>query len=115
MKPKAATEHEDGLLEYLEDIIGTSGFKEPIDEALVEIARGAPREAQPSPHCREGKVGPRAEEEISSNIVMTVLIMGRLLIYRRTIMRSLVLVPNQGFCKDGCAKPETAYKPNLRA
>lgn len=24
MKPKAPTEHEDGLLEYLEDIIGTS-------------------------------------------------------------------------------------------
>lgn len=24
MKPKAPTEHEDGLLEYLEDIVGTS-------------------------------------------------------------------------------------------
>jgi structural maintenance of chromosome 4 len=34
MKPKAMTEHEDGLLEYLEDIIGTSGYKAPIDEAL---------------------------------------------------------------------------------
>ena len=39
MKPKAATEHEDGLLEYLEDIIGTARFKEPIDEALVEMER----------------------------------------------------------------------------
>ena len=39
MKPKAATEHEDGLLEYLEDIIGTSKYKEPIDEALVEMER----------------------------------------------------------------------------
>jgi len=39
MKPKAATEHEDGLLEYLEDIIGTTRFKEPIDEALVEMKR----------------------------------------------------------------------------
>lgn len=39
MKPKAATEHEDGLLEYLEDIIGTSRFKEPIDDALVEMER----------------------------------------------------------------------------
>ncbi|GLB43651.1 putative SMC proteins Flexible Hinge domain containing protein [Lyophyllum shimeji] len=39
MKPKATTEHEDGLLEYLEDIIGTSRFKEPIDEALVEMER----------------------------------------------------------------------------
>ena len=39
MKPKAQTEHEDGLLEYLEDIIGTSKYKEPIDEALVETER----------------------------------------------------------------------------
>ncbi|KAG9544739.1 structural maintenance of chromosome protein, partial [Aureobasidium melanogenum] len=30
MKPKAATEHDDGLLEYLEDIIGTSKYKTPI-------------------------------------------------------------------------------------
>lgn len=37
MKPKAATEHEDGLLEYLEDIIGTSRYKEPIEQALVEL------------------------------------------------------------------------------
>ena len=37
MKPKAPTEHEDGLLEYLEDIIGTSRYKSPIDEALVEM------------------------------------------------------------------------------
>jgi structural maintenance of chromosome 4 len=34
MKPKATTEHEDGLLEYLEDIIGTSGYKQPIETAL---------------------------------------------------------------------------------
>lgn len=39
MKPKAPTEHEDGLLEYLEDIIGTSKYKTPIDEALVEMER----------------------------------------------------------------------------
>ncbi len=32
MKPKAPTEHEDGLLEYLEDIIGTSKYKAPIEE-----------------------------------------------------------------------------------
>lgn len=37
MKPKAATEHEEGLLEYLEDIIGTSAYKAPIEEALVEV------------------------------------------------------------------------------
>lgn len=36
MKPKAATEHDDGLLEYLEDIIGTSKYKTPIEEAEAE-------------------------------------------------------------------------------
>jgi structural maintenance of chromosome 4 len=34
MRPKAATEHDDGLLEYLEDIIGTSKYKLPIEGAL---------------------------------------------------------------------------------
>ncbi|KAK4936548.1 Structural maintenance of chromosomes protein 4 [Elasticomyces elasticus] len=37
MKPKAANEHDDGLLEYLEDIIGTSRYKTPIEEAAVEL------------------------------------------------------------------------------
>ena len=37
MKPKAANEHEDGLLEYLEDIIGTSKFKTPIEESATEV------------------------------------------------------------------------------
>lgn len=36
MKPKAPNEHEDGLLEYLEDIIGTSKYKSPIEEASKE-------------------------------------------------------------------------------
>lgn len=38
MKPKALTPHEDGLLEYLEDIIGSNRFLEPIEqsEAVVE-------------------------------------------------------------------------------
>jgi structural maintenance of chromosome 4 len=36
MKPKAIGEHDDGLLEYLEDIIGTSKYKTPIDEAATE-------------------------------------------------------------------------------
>ena len=31
MKPKALTEHEDGMLEFLEDIIGSSRFMEPIE------------------------------------------------------------------------------------
>ncbi|KCV68483.1 hypothetical protein H696_04776 [Fonticula alba] len=37
MKPKAPSEHEDGLLEYLEDIIGTSSFKGRIEEAEVAL------------------------------------------------------------------------------
>ncbi|CAK7214263.1 Structural maintenance of chromosomes protein 4 [Sporothrix eucalyptigena] len=37
MKAKAANEHEDGLLEYLEDIIGTSKYKTPIEEAAAEV------------------------------------------------------------------------------
>ncbi|KAL9603709.1 MAG: hypothetical protein Q9219_001028 [cf. Caloplaca sp. 3 TL-2023] len=37
MKPKAATEHDDGLLEYLEDIIGTSKYKSPIEESATEV------------------------------------------------------------------------------
>lgn len=35
MKPKAANEHDDGLLEYLEDIIGTSKYKTPIEESAT--------------------------------------------------------------------------------
>lgn len=30
MKPKAQTEHDEGMLEFLEDIIGSSCYKEPI-------------------------------------------------------------------------------------
>lgn len=36
MKPKAANEHDDGLLDYLEDIIGTSKYKTPIEESAAE-------------------------------------------------------------------------------
>jgi structural maintenance of chromosome 4 len=36
MKPKGG-EHEDGLLEYLEDIIGTARFKEPIETAFTDL------------------------------------------------------------------------------
>lgn len=32
MPPKGKTEHDEGLLEYLEDIIGTSGYQEPIEQ-----------------------------------------------------------------------------------
>ncbi|KAG9251048.1 RecF/RecN/SMC [Emericellopsis atlantica] len=37
MKPKAPNEHDDGLLEYLEDIIGTSKYKTPIEESATEV------------------------------------------------------------------------------
>ncbi|GBB86291.1 hypothetical protein RclHR1_12710001 [Rhizophagus clarus] len=37
MKPKAPNEHEDGLLEYLEDIIGTAKYKVSIEEANEKL------------------------------------------------------------------------------
>ncbi len=37
LKPKAANEHEEGLLEYLEDIIGTIKYKPMLEEVAVEI------------------------------------------------------------------------------
>ena len=37
MKPKAETEHDEGMLEYLEDIIGSSRFKEPIENVAKEV------------------------------------------------------------------------------
>ncbi|XP_041483020.1 structural maintenance of chromosomes protein 4-like [Lytechinus variegatus] len=37
MKPKAQTEHEEGMLEYLEDIIGSNQFKEPIEELAKKV------------------------------------------------------------------------------
>jgi structural maintenance of chromosome 4 len=46
MKPKAQNEHEDGLLEYLEDIIGTSSYKAPIEEALAQMETLTSKEAK---------------------------------------------------------------------
>ncbi|XP_075986320.1 structural maintenance of chromosomes 4-like protein gluon [Anticarsia gemmatalis] len=37
MKPKGQTEHESGMLEYLEDIIGTSRYKVPIEKLAVKV------------------------------------------------------------------------------
>ncbi|OMP85967.1 Structural maintenance of chromosomes protein 4 [Diplodia seriata] len=37
MKAKAGNEHDDGLLEYLEDIIGTSKYKTPIEESAAQV------------------------------------------------------------------------------
>jgi len=39
MKPKDTSEHDDGLLEYLEDVIGTAELKAPIKIALAEVER----------------------------------------------------------------------------
>ncbi|XP_071950231.1 structural maintenance of chromosomes protein 4-like [Antedon mediterranea] len=37
MKPKALTDHEEGMLEYLEDIIGSNVHKEPIEELSKKV------------------------------------------------------------------------------
>lgn len=37
MKPKAEKENDDGLLEYLEDIVGTSKYKKLIEDSIVRI------------------------------------------------------------------------------
>ncbi|CAN0320732.1 unnamed protein product, partial [Scytosiphon promiscuus] len=37
MKPKGLTEHEDGLLEYLEDIIGSDRFVEDAEKAARRV------------------------------------------------------------------------------
>jgi structural maintenance of chromosome 4 len=37
MKPKAANEHDEGFLEYLEDIIGTNQYKTPIEDAVTKL------------------------------------------------------------------------------
>lgn len=39
LKPKAANEHEEGLLEYLEDIIGTLRFKPLLESKAAEIEK----------------------------------------------------------------------------
>ena len=37
MKPKAQTEHDTGMLEFLEDIVGTSRFKVPIEQLAKKV------------------------------------------------------------------------------
>ncbi|PLW33739.1 hypothetical protein PCASD_12507 [Puccinia coronata f. sp. avenae] len=46
MKPKATTAHDEGLLEYLEDIIGTNRFKEPIEETQQTLEEVANKRSQ---------------------------------------------------------------------
>jgi len=38
MKPKALTEHDTGMLEFLEDIVGTSRFKKPIEMLNTRVS-----------------------------------------------------------------------------
>ena len=37
MKPKALTEHDEGMLEFLEDIVGSSRFKVPIEQLAKRV------------------------------------------------------------------------------
>ncbi|GAA5961890.1 hypothetical protein JCM3765_006425 [Sporobolomyces pararoseus] len=47
MKPKGANDSDEGLLEYLEDIIGTAQYKPQIEEALAEVEKlGDQRQSQ---------------------------------------------------------------------
>lgn len=46
MKPKATTAHDEGLLEYLEDIIGTNRFKEPIEQTQHTLEEVASKRSQ---------------------------------------------------------------------
>ncbi len=46
MKPKALTEHDEGMLEFLEDIIGTSRFKEPISLLSTRVEELNDRRAE---------------------------------------------------------------------
>ena len=39
MKPKGENENEEGLLEYLEDLIGSNQFKDQIQEQAKEVER----------------------------------------------------------------------------
>lgn len=39
MKPKGENENEEGLLEYLEDLIGSNMYKEKIAEAGAELEK----------------------------------------------------------------------------
>lgn len=69
MKPKALTPHEDGLLEYLEDIIGSNRFVEPIEQAeqvvekLTELRQEKLNRLRVAEREREALDGPRKEAE----------------------------------------------------
>lgn len=37
MKPKGQNEHETGMLEFLEDIVGTFRYKEPLEKLMEKV------------------------------------------------------------------------------
>lgn len=67
MKPKGLTPHEDGLLEYLEDIIGSNRYVEKIEESSVVVSQlnesrlERVKRLQIAQTDRENLEGPRAE------------------------------------------------------
>lgn len=69
MKPKAPNEHEDGLLEYLEDIIGSNRHIEPINEKmqvvdqLTETRQEKLNRLRHAEREKEALDGPRKEAE----------------------------------------------------
>jgi len=69
MKPKALTQHEDGLLEYLEDIIGSNRLLGQIEEvnkiveALTEQRQEKLNRLRVAERERDGLDGPRKEAE----------------------------------------------------
>merc|ERR1719171_2409419 len=70
MKPKAQTQHDDGFLEYLEDIIGSNRHVESIEEAeaamerLGEVRQEKLNRLRVAERERESLDGPRKEAEI---------------------------------------------------
>jgi len=69
MKPKSQSPHEDGLLEYLEDIIGSNRHVEPIEESeraveqLTEQRQEKLNRLRVAERERDGLDGPRKEAE----------------------------------------------------
>jgi len=69
MKPKAPNEHEDGLLEYLEDIIGSNRHIEPITKGsevvdqLTEVRQEKLNRLRMAEREKEALDGPRREAE----------------------------------------------------
>merc|ERR1719379_2281789 len=69
MKPKAQNENEEGLLEYLEDLIGSNTYEEPIEKAtkildeVSEIRASAMTRLRAAEKDKEALEGPRKEAE----------------------------------------------------